>query len=161
MFDFRKNFSGFWIRTFPPDPDPHPSGIRGRGVVIKGKNDFSHFFSKFQMILNIGHLLLYKIMIYSFLSLPFWPGSGSANLCGSGSETLEENIFFQLLRIHTEFTCSTLGATFCIREENNFFKVVLNSQFSALQFTRSRLRLQPKRPAPQLCLEHQEFSLQE
>ena len=94
MFDFRKNFSGFWIRTFSPDPDPHPSGIRGRGVVIKGKNDFSPFFSKFQMILNIGHLLLYKIMIYSFLSLPFCPGSGSANLCGSGSETLEANYFF-------------------------------------------------------------------
>ena len=27
------------------------------------------------MILNSAHLLLYKIMIYSFLSLPFWPGS--------------------------------------------------------------------------------------
>ena len=25
-------------------------------------------------------------MICSFLSLPFWPGSGSANLCGSGSD---------------------------------------------------------------------------
>ena len=25
---------------------------------------------------RIAHLLLYKIMIYSFLSFPFWPGSG-------------------------------------------------------------------------------------
>ena len=27
-------------------------------------------------IVCIAHLLLYKIMIYPFLSLPFWPGSG-------------------------------------------------------------------------------------
>ena len=137
--------TGFWIRIFLRIRIRirilGVSGGGGWGVVVKGKNDFFFsFFFTFQMILNIAHLLLYKIMIYSFLSLPFWPGSGSANLCGSGSETLEENNFFQLLRIHTELTCSTLGATFCIREENNFLKVVLNSQFSALQFTRSRSR---------------------
>ena len=82
---------------FFADPDPDPWGIRGRGVGGGGKGKkwfFFSFFFTFQMILNIAHLLLYKIMIYSFLSLPFWPGSGSANLCGSGSETLEENNFF-------------------------------------------------------------------
>ena len=30
-----------------PDPDPDPGGIRGRGVVVKGKNDF--FFSFFHV----------------------------------------------------------------------------------------------------------------
>ena len=39
-------------------------------------------------IVCIAHLLLYKIMIYSFLSFPFWPGYGSAFFGGSGSETL-------------------------------------------------------------------------
>ena len=31
-------------------------------------------------IFCIAHLLLYKIMIYSFLSFPFWPVSGSETL---------------------------------------------------------------------------------
>ena len=46
-------------------------------------------------IVCIAHLLLYKIMIYPFLSTIwvtmlgiFWPGSGPAFLCGSGSGTL-------------------------------------------------------------------------
>ena len=96
------------------------------------------------MILNIAHLLLYKIMIYSFLSLPFWPGSGSANLCGSGSETLEENYFFKFLRIHTELTCSTSGATFCVRVENNFL-------LSCFEFIVSCLTIhQEPEPEPKL-----------
>ena len=27
-----------------PDPDPDPGGIRGRGLGVKGKNDFFEFF---------------------------------------------------------------------------------------------------------------------
>ena len=75
--------------------------------------------------------------MYSFISLDFLPGSGSANLCGSVTDTLEENNFFQLLRIRTKFTCSTLGATFVYKGRKKFFEIVWNSQFSSLQFTRS------------------------
>ena len=46
-----------------PDPgknlhaDPDPGGIRGRGLGVKGKNDFFfEFFFTFQMILNNGCL---------------------------------------------------------------------------------------------------------
>ena len=31
-----------------PDPDPDPGGIRGRGLGVKGKNDFVEFFSRFR-----------------------------------------------------------------------------------------------------------------
>ena len=31
-----------------PDPDPDPGGIRGRGLGVKGKNDFFEFFSRFR-----------------------------------------------------------------------------------------------------------------
>ena len=34
------------------DPDPDPGGIRGRGLGLKGKNDFFLVFFTFQMILN-------------------------------------------------------------------------------------------------------------
>ena len=47
--------AGFWIRIFFADPDPgkylhavpdpDPGGIRGRGLGVKGKNDF---FSRFR-----------------------------------------------------------------------------------------------------------------
>ena len=68
------------------------------------KNDSSIFFFSFQgfseriscdpnpdswslnrrnKIVCIAHFLLYKIMIYSFLSFPIWPGSGHI-FCGSG-----------------------------------------------------------------------------
>ena len=102
MFDFRNNFlyqgrkQGFGSAFFCGSGSGSGSlGYPGEGGGGKGKKwFFFSFFFTFQMILNIAHLLLYKIMIYSFLSLPFWPGSGSANLCGSGSETLEENNFF-------------------------------------------------------------------
>ena len=39
-----------------PDPDPDPGGIRGRGLGVKGKNDFFLVFFTFQMILNNGCL---------------------------------------------------------------------------------------------------------
>ena len=39
-------------------------------------------------IVCIAHLLFYKIMIYSFLSFPFWPDPDPHFFCGSGSETL-------------------------------------------------------------------------
>ena len=39
-----------------PDPVPDPGGIRGRGVGVKGKNDFFLVFFTFQMILNNGGL---------------------------------------------------------------------------------------------------------
>ena len=35
-------------KNFHADPDPDPGGIRGRGVVVKGKNDFFEFFSRFR-----------------------------------------------------------------------------------------------------------------
>ena len=64
--------SGFRIRIFLADPDQgknlhaDPGGIRG----VKGKNYlFFEVFFTFQMILNNFFYLLYKIMIYSFLSL--------------------------------------------------------------------------------------------
>ena len=47
------NLSGFRIRIFFPgknlhaDPDPDPGGIRGRGLGVKGKNEF--FFSFFHV----------------------------------------------------------------------------------------------------------------
>ena len=49
------NIPGFRIRIFfadpdpgknlhaDPDPDPDPGGIRGRGLWVKGKNDFFFF----------------------------------------------------------------------------------------------------------------------
>ena len=40
-----------------PDPDPDSGGIWGRGLGVKGKNDFFFFsFFTFQMILNNGCL---------------------------------------------------------------------------------------------------------
>ena len=38
------------------DPDPDPGGIRGRGLVVKGKMIFFGVFFTFQMILNNGCL---------------------------------------------------------------------------------------------------------
>ena len=36
-------------KNFHADPDPDPGGIRGRGVGVKGKNDFFKiFFSRFR-----------------------------------------------------------------------------------------------------------------
>ena len=85
---------------FFADPDPDPGGIRGRGLGVKGKNDFFFFwvFFTFQMILNNGGLkseqkkwnclhctsptLQNNDLFIHFLTL--FPGSGSANLCGSG-----------------------------------------------------------------------------
>ena len=59
-------FSGFRIRIFSADPDPgknlhadpdpDPGGIRGRGLGVKGKNEFFLVFFTFQMILNNGCL---------------------------------------------------------------------------------------------------------
>ena len=43
-------------KNFHADPDPDPGGIRGRGVGVKGKNDFFLVFFTFQMILNNGGL---------------------------------------------------------------------------------------------------------
>ena len=39
-----------------PVPDPDPGGIRGRGLVVKGKMIFFLVFFTFQMILNNGCL---------------------------------------------------------------------------------------------------------
>ena len=39
-----------------PVPDPDPGGIRGKGLGVKGKNDFFLVFFTFQMILNNGCL---------------------------------------------------------------------------------------------------------
>ena len=36
------------------DPDPDPGCIRGRGLGVKGKNDFFLVFFTFQTILNNG-----------------------------------------------------------------------------------------------------------
>ena len=35
-------------KNFRADPDPDPWGIRGRGLGVKGKNDFLSFFSRFR-----------------------------------------------------------------------------------------------------------------
>ena len=35
-------------KNFHADPDPDPGGIRGRGVVVKGKMIFFEFFSRFR-----------------------------------------------------------------------------------------------------------------
>ena len=52
-----QNRAGFRIRIFFADPDPgkifhadpDPGGIRGRGLVVKGKNEFFfEFFSRFR-----------------------------------------------------------------------------------------------------------------
>ena len=51
---------GFGSAIFFADPDPgknlhadpDPRGIRGRGLGVKGKNDYFWFFFMFQMILN-------------------------------------------------------------------------------------------------------------
>ena len=62
---FSSFISGFRIRIFLADPDPgkifhadpDPGGIRGRGLGVKGKNDFFFIvFFTFQMILHIGCL---------------------------------------------------------------------------------------------------------
>ena len=69
-------------------------------------NPDSWSLNKRNEIVWIAHLLLYKIMIYSFLSFPFWPGSRSAfyfsdldraKTCGFGSETLACTWGFQFL----------------------------------------------------------------
>ena len=52
----------FFFADPDPDPgknfdaDPDPGGIRGRGLGVKGKNDFFLVFFTFQMILNNGGL---------------------------------------------------------------------------------------------------------
>ena len=43
-------------KNFDADPDPDPGSIRGRGLGVKGKNDFFLVFFTFQMILNNGCL---------------------------------------------------------------------------------------------------------
>ena len=73
---------------FLADPDPGKNeGVSGGGGGGKGKKCFLDFFSRFSRFLTrkanslnrrneivcIAHLLLYKIMIYSFISLPFCP----------------------------------------------------------------------------------------
>ena len=95
--------SGFRIRNFfLADPDPGKNeGVSGGGGGGKGKKCFLDFFSRFSRFLTrkantlnrrneivcIAHVLLYKIMIYLFISLPFCPDpdTGRAKTCGSGS----------------------------------------------------------------------------
>ena len=59
-FFFGGSGSGQNLHADPdPDPDPHPDpgGIRGRGLGVKGKNEFFFLvFFTFQMILNNGCL---------------------------------------------------------------------------------------------------------
>ena len=52
-------------------------------------------------------------MIYSFLSFSFWPGSGSANLCGSGSgpgKNLRIRIRNTVKHLKYQTTLLTLGS---------------------------------------------------
>ena len=69
---YAMHIPGFRIRIFFADPDPDPGknlhadpdpdlvpdpgGIRGRGLAVKGKNEFFLCFFTFQMILNKGCL---------------------------------------------------------------------------------------------------------
>ena len=90
---------------FLADPDPGKNeGVSGGGGGGKGKKCFLDFFSRFSRFLTrkanslnrrneivcIAHVLLYKIMIYLFISLPFCPDpdTGRAKTCGSGSGCL-------------------------------------------------------------------------
>ena len=60
----KHTYQGFGSAFFFADPDPgknlhadpDPGGNRGRGLGVKGKNDFFLVFFTFQMILNNGCL---------------------------------------------------------------------------------------------------------